>query len=168
MVIVFFVTFGYSWLGVLYEILLNAIIALITGKILSSKLFIKEWCLFRTTKTEQNFYNFIKVKKWKDKVLELGALGGFRKNKLENSNNEEYLNKFVLEINKGIADHFFSIFICLLLFVIPPFINMYYVTIPIVVVAIILNIMPLIVLKYVKPKIVKLIAYNKQKKERGE
>jgi len=159
----FFVTFGYAWLGVLYEIILNSIIAIVFGKLVTSKIFNKDSKFYKTTKFELKFYNFIKIKKWKDKVLELGIFGGFRKNKLKDTKDQEYLNKFILEINKGIVVHFISIFICVFILIIPPLINLYYITIPIIIVAIVLNLLPLFVLKFIRPKMLKLKEYNQKR-----
>ena len=39
-------------------------------------------------------------KNWKDKVAELGFLGGFRKNKINDPANPDYLTTFLMESNK--------------------------------------------------------------------
>ena len=38
---------------------------------------------FQVSKKTTRFYEKLKIKKWKDKVWELGGLGGFRKNKIK-------------------------------------------------------------------------------------
>lgn len=68
--------------GVISCILLNGSLALIVSKCLPKKWFSYRVKLFKVIKTERKFYNFIGVKKWKDYTIELGALNGFRKNKL--------------------------------------------------------------------------------------
>ena len=39
--------------------------------------------IYKVGKKERKFYDSLKIKKWKDKVWELGGLGGFRKNKID-------------------------------------------------------------------------------------
>ena len=96
-------------LSTILEIAIQGVIATIV-RYLPNKWFNHERKIFKVSKKERNFYEKLKIRSWKDRVLELGALGGFRKNKLADKNNPEYLLQFVVESNKGIVDHFVGIF----------------------------------------------------------
>ena len=87
-------------LSVVVEIAINAIVATVTAKLLPKKWFEKDCKFFKVSKREQNFYvKVFKVKTWKDSILELGALNGFRKNEFNDSNNPEYIKRFIIENN---------------------------------------------------------------------
>ena len=57
------------------------------------KLFCHQHKLYTVKKKEISFYEKLRIKKWKDKVPELGKTGGFSKRNLQ-STNLEYLKKF--------------------------------------------------------------------------
>lgn len=90
---------------------------------------------------------------WKDDILELGALNGFRKNKIVNPSSPEYIQKFILENNKGFLTHFLSIFIAIIpLFALPQ--NLWLsILLPVALTNFILNFMPLAALRYNIPRL---------------
>ena len=136
---------------IIFEILLNGAVALIIHW-LPTKWFIAERKIFRTFKWERKTYEKLGIKKWKDKVWELGGLGGFRKNKINDPTNPEYFSTFLMESNKGIAVHFFGIFVsfgCILLF--PKYI--WTIGFPCSIVGVFLNILPILILRYNIPKL---------------
>lgn len=96
-------------LNIILEIALNALIATIVSKAIKKEHFSKPSFLYNVSKKERNFYDKIKIKNWKDKVLELGALNGFRKNKIADSNDPQYIERFILEDKIGLVIHFYSI-----------------------------------------------------------
>ena len=109
--------FGYSptWviLAVIIAVAFEFVIDLIFAgcvKIMPSKWFEMDKKCFEVSRKERNFYEKIKIKSWKDKVWELGGVGGFRKNKIKDPNSPEYLHMFIIESNKGIVTHILGIF----------------------------------------------------------
>ena len=129
----------------------NGIIAIVVCKLLPNKWF--EGRFFTPTKQEILFYKHLRIKAWKDRILELGALNGFRKNHLSQPTSIEYLQKFILESNKGFLTHFASIFLAILpLFFIPIH---YWASLfpPIILANFILNFMPMAVLRYNIPRL---------------
>ncbi|MBO5926513.1 MAG: hypothetical protein J6Q38_03015, partial [Clostridia bacterium] len=112
---------------VLTQIIIDAILATIARWILPEKLVNVDKTYFSSTKKETRFYEKIGIKKWKDKVLELGTTTGFRKNKLLNPSDNTYVKRFIIEANYGIVVHVFCvIFGCSILFF-----GLYTITIPI-------------------------------------
>ena len=61
--------------------------------------------LFHVSEFERNLYKKFKVRLWKDRVWELGGLGGFSKKTLKEPDNPTYIEKFIIECNKGVLTH---------------------------------------------------------------
>ena len=81
-------------LSVVVEIIIDLIFAGLI-EAMPNKWFHKEKKCFQVSRSERRFYDKLNIKAWKDKVVELGALGGFRKNKIREKDSSEYLNKFI-------------------------------------------------------------------------
>ena len=122
---------------------------------------------FQVEKKERNFYEKIGIKSWKDKVWELGVMGGFRKNKIKDPNSPEYLHKFLVESNIGIVAHFISVFLGFAVMFIFPLKYALSIGLPIALVNAFLNILPILILRYNVPKLS--VAYKRamRLKERG-
>lgn len=133
------------------EILIDGILAFLVH-LLPTKWFLPENKIFKVSRNERKFYEKIGIKKWKDKVWELGALGGFRKNKISDPSNPDYFTEFLMESNKGILVHILGIFcgfLCILLY--PAYALS--IGLPASIVGVLLNIMPLFILRYNIPKL---------------
>ena len=106
---------------------------------------------YRVTEKERKLYKRLRVRLWKDKVWELGGLGGFSKKKLLEPNNPEYIERFIIECNKGVLTHRLSYpagFLAMLtLFNVCSFT----VALPVAVVNLFLNILPTLALRYNTP-----------------
>lgn len=132
-------------------VLIDGIIALIVNK-LPNKWFKVDKKCFSVSKREQHFYEKIGIRKWKDKIWELGSLGGFSKKKFESPNNPEYIEKFLIESNKGVFEHFFGMFFgFLIILMFPKYV--WVVGFPIAFVNWVLNLLPIMVLRYNTPKL---------------
>lgn len=143
-------------------VFVNVFVALFVG-VLPRKWFKKQ--IFPVTTKEQKFYEKIKIKKWKDKVWELGWLGGFSKSKIKNPSDKDYIGRFIEESNKGMLDHFLRIIFgfCIVL-IFPKYV--WSVCVPIALVNTFLNFLPIMILRYNLPKLIaiKQRLNNKSKK----
>ena len=157
------VGFGHiTWIcavAILGMMAINGIAAIVCSKLLPNKCFEGNKKFYTASKKECKFYEKLGVKKWKDRTIELGALNGFRKNKLNDPNNPEYIKRFILENNKGYLTHFVSIIASALAVFIMPIKFWLPTALPIAITSIIINIMPLIILKYNMPRLQTLLKF---------
>ena len=166
------------YIYVIYTVALTIIVILIDGLVawiirsLPSKCVDYNKKVFNTTKREKQFYDFIKIKKWKDKVPELGMFTSFRKNKISDPNNPEYLRRYILEACYGVIIHYYSVPFGFLIILCDY--KMYnsnsilYLTIaiPVAIVNAVLIVLPAFILKYNLPKLIRLYEYKKKQKGR--
>lgn len=142
---------GITVLTVAIEFIISAIIALIIHW-LPKSWFLAERKIFKVYRWERKFYEKLGIKQWKDKVWELGGLGGFRKNKINDPTNPEYFERFIMESNKGLVTHIisvFAVFLCI------PFFPQFAWTIgfPASMVGLVLHTLPSLILRYNIPKL---------------
>lgn len=132
------------------QFVLDAVVAIIVNKT-PRKFFNVDNRRFSVTERERAFYVKLGVRRWHDKVWELGALGGFSKRTVREPNNPEYLERYIVECNKGVVTHRLSYFVGF--FVMWPLsgIMTYTVALPVALVNLFLNILPTIVLRYNTP-----------------
>ena len=146
-----FVLFA-SIVTTLFQFAIDGIFALLVHW-LPKKWFTKDKKCFYVSKKLQKFYDKLKIRKWKDKVWELGGLGGFRKNKIYDPNNPEYIDEFIMESNKGIVVHRLSYFAGYLAIFLFPLKYALVIGVPIATINLILNILPTMILQYNIPKL---------------
>lgn len=133
--------------GVVAIIALDGIEALIIRRLLPASLFAPDKKAFRVSKKEHNFYNRLEIKRWKEKVPELGIFTGFDKGQIKSISEKEYLSRFLLEANFGVAIHLANgVLGFLILFI--PFCSAPSIWIPIFAVNLILSLMPVFILRY--------------------
>lgn len=161
-------SFDYSAIWVSLAVVLSTIVEIAISGLFSAitehapeKYFTPDKRLFKVSKKEQKFYEKIGIRKWKDKVWELGALGGFRKNKL-NANTSEYLYRFIIESNRGMLGHIIDLFAGFLVVFIIPLKYAWRIGVPIAIVGFFLNLLPILVLRYNLPKLE--VAYKRAKR----
>lgn len=123
---------------------------------------------YKVFKWEKKFYESIGIKKWKDLVPELGHLTKFRKNKIEDPTNNEYVERFLLEIVYGRVGHVASFFTGFLIIFIFPLEYAFCFGVPVAIVSVIMNYMPVAILRYNTPKLMVLHKLNKRKKKKLE
>jgi len=150
--------------SVLIEIGIGGLMATFVCKILPDKWFGDKVKIWHVSKKEYNFYvKFFKVKVWKDKVLELGQLNGFKKDRLENDGDVIYLKKFVIECNCGYLEHLLSIVLgSLVWFLYPPVIKVT-MGIPTIIINFIINYMSIIILRFNIPRLKTAIKFAERK-----
>ena len=109
--------------------------------------------LYHVSDRERELYNKLKVRLWKDKVWELGGLGGFSKKNLLSPDDPAYIEKFIIECNKGVLTHRLSYPIGFLAMLTLPNICAITIALPVAVVNLFLNILPTLALRYNTPKL---------------
>ena len=107
--------------------------------------------LYHVTQKEKNLYKKLKVRLWKDKIWELGGLGGFSKKKLKEPDNPKYIEKFIIECNKGVLTHRLSYPIGFLVMLTLSGDCIFTIALPVAVVNLFLNVLPTMSLRYNTP-----------------
>ena len=141
---------------------LDGLIAIIINK-MPDRLFGVDNPLYRVSKFEQTLYKKIKVRKWKDKVWELGGLGGFSKRNLADPGSPAYIEKFIIECNKGVLTHRLSYPIGFLPMLFIPHVCALTIALPVALVNLFLNILPTLVLRYNTPKLTMMLQRMKRR-----
>ncbi len=121
---------------------------------------------FAVSAWEKKLFLSLKVRLWKDKVWELGGLGGFSKKKLLSPDDPAYIEKFIVECHKGVVTHRLSYplgFLILLLF---PNICSLTIALPVAVVNLFLNVLPTMVLRYNTPMLQGMLKRMNRKREK--
>lgn len=108
---------------------------------------------YHVSEAEKRLYKKLKVRRWKDKVWELGGLGGFSKKKLKEPDRPEYIEKFIIECNKGVLTHRLSYPIGFLAMLTLPNLCSLTVALPVAIVNLFLNVLPTLALRYNTPKL---------------
>ena len=151
-----------------FEFVLDAIIAFVIRKMIPEKYINPEAKIYNVKKWERNFYERLGIKKWKDKVLELGQASGFKKNHLESSDNSQYLARFILESCYGETIHLLSTILSFLIlflgywkpqylwsiFLSASFINAF------------VNLLPFMIQRYVRPRLMLLYKRSQKSQEK--
>ena len=158
---------GLVFFSVFAEIVIDLILAGIIHA-MPEKWFSPDNKFFQVDKKERKFYDKINIKKWKDHVLELGAIGGFRKNKLKDSNDTDYLNLFLVESNKGVIIHIANIVLGFLVVFCIPLKNILVISIPVAIVNAFLGLLPIFILRYNTPKLKAALIRAKRKATQSE
>ncbi|MBE6573705.1 MAG: hypothetical protein E7652_04840 [Ruminococcaceae bacterium] len=134
------------------QFLLDGLIAIVIN-IMPDKYFGADNRLYNVSELEKRLYKRLKVRSWKDKVWELGGLGGFSKKSLEKPDSVEYIEKFIIECNKGVLTHRLSYPIGFLPMLFTSGICTFTIALPVALVNLFLNILPTLVLRYNTPKL---------------
>ncbi len=157
---------------VILLILIDGIVAGIVRYLIPKKYVNKDLKFYQVSKKEMKIYDFFKIKKWKDKIPELGSFTNFHKNKVENPKDNTYLERFMLEVCYGMLGHFIGApmgFLILLLDI-----NMYtgnsklFLTmfLPYAIVNFILDLIPAFVLRYNLNRLQVLYKFNLKRLEK--
>ena len=135
---------------------LDGILALAINK-MPDKWFGTENPLYRVSDAEKKLYKKLKVRLWKDKIWELGGLGGFSKKVLKEPDNPDYIERFIIECNKGVLTHRLSYPAGFLAMLTLPNICSLTVALPVAAVNVFLNILPTMALRYNTPVLQRLL-----------
>ena len=95
---------GITCLGVICVFAIDGMMAFFIRR-LPQKWFAPDNKLFTVPKWERNLYRKSKINLWKKYVPEWGCFTGFHKDKMRESHNSEYVGRFLIESNYGVAGH---------------------------------------------------------------
>ena len=109
--------------------------------------------LYHVSQRERELYKKWRVRQWKDKVWELGGLGGFSKKSVKEPGNPAYVEKFIIECNKGVLTHRLSYPAGFLAMLTLPDVCSLTIALPVALVNLYLNILPTLALRYNTPKL---------------
>ena len=144
-------------------ILIDGVCATIVRRLLPKKWFeglFKGYC---AGKRESKFYEKIGIKKWKEKVIELGCFTNLRKNKIEDPTNNDYVLRYITEANYGVICHFAGIVFSVFATFCAPKNLWLTIGLPVGVVSMILSALPAFILRYNLPKLHKLYKINERR-----
>jgi glycosyl-4,4'-diaponeurosporenoate acyltransferase len=129
---------------------------------LPKKLFDPYKKCFIVKKWEKKFFNVIKIKKWKDKIPEIGALTcDFGKDHISDPNNVEYIYSFLIETGYAEVIHNVSCVIGFLVILICPK-CLLSIGLPIGIINVGFNILSSLIQRYNRPKL--LAVYERKKR----
>ncbi len=165
------VTDGEILITIIYTFLalfvIDALVAILV-RILPKKLVNPFNKIYKVRTWETKLYLKLKVRNWKDKIPETGkALAGFGKDKVLDMNDNRYIYKFMEETVYAEVMHVISA--VLSIFVI--FINLklwYIVGLPMAIVNFVIQILPVIVQRYNRPKLALLYERNEKKSQQDK
>ncbi len=139
---------SYTALAAIAVIFVDGVTAAIC-RALPAKLANPEKSIFRVSQREKKFYEKLKIRKWKDRVPEIGQFTGFRKNKIIDPKSMEYLDRFLLECAYGEIGHIVSCVTSFLILLLFPIYRLWFaVAIPVAIVSALLNIPSYMILRY--------------------
>lgn len=141
---------------------LDGVIAIIINQ-MPDRWFSEDHPFFHVTEAERKLYKKLNVRRWKDKVWELGGLGGFSKKNLIEPTDPQNIEKFIVECNKGVVTHRASYPIGFLAMLTLQDICSVTIAFPVALVNLFLNILPTIVLRYNTPKLMALLKRLKKR-----
>lgn len=122
---------------------------------------------FAVSPLEKKLYLRLKVRRWKDRIWELGGLGGFSKRKLLFPDDPAYIEKFIVECHKGVVTHRLSYPLGFLVMLTLPSGLALTVGLPVSAVNLILNILPTLALRYNTPMLQGMLKRMQRKEKNG-
>ena len=162
-IIVLNLVFNFAWLTALYIligfacVLLPSLFVAIIIRMLPRKWFNPNRKIYQVGDKERQFLLKIDIKKWKDKIPEMGQTVNFKKDKLQDANNAEYIQKFLVETCYAESLHIS----CAVLAIIFAFISLLFmpnlfvwtVSLPVAIVYSIYNIPSILIQRYNRPRL---------------
>lgn len=162
----YYIIISVVWCTVL-QFVLDGAIAIIVQKLPSSWFDANKRC-FCTTERERALYKKLRVRKWKEKVWELGGLGGFSKRTIKEPRNRAYIERYILECNKGVVTHRASYFIGFLAMLTMYNVCTFTIAAPVALVNLFLNVLPTIILRDNVPRLKSALEHIRRCEERAK
>ena len=153
-------------ISLLVLVLIDAVCALFMRYCLPKKVFNPFLKCYNVGKNERKFYEKIGIRKWKDRIPEAGQLfANFSKTEVADMTNNEYVQKFMSETIYAELMHWLSMIFSFLIIFIDLRLALT-VALPLVVGNMILNLMPVLVQRYNRPKLMVLYQRNERMKKK--
>lgn len=177
LIVLFNALFGAPALGfsVLYAVIATVVntvaVILVDGlfafllRRLPEKWFSHKRKFFTVSRREKNFYEKLGIKKWKEKVPELGGFTNLHKNKIEHPYDNVYLTRYLREACYGVIIHIVTIFTGFFIIFICPLKYWFCFGFPVAAVNAVLNVLPAFVLRYNTYKLNILYTRNERRAE---
>jgi hypothetical protein len=118
---------------------------------------------FAVSRRECRLWCALGVRRWREKVPELGQFSGFRKDKVYEPQNNAYVARYLMECNYGVVIHLVNALTGFLIVFLYPLRIAPCIGIPVAVVNAILSLLPLMALRYNTPKLESLYALNERR-----
>ena len=115
---------------------------------------------------EKNFYETIKIRKWKDKIPEWGRFTGFSKNEIARPQDNAYLDKYFLELCYGEAIHLVSAFAGYAVLFLTPRALLFSLALPVAIINMLCNLPSYFILRYNSYKLEVLYKNNEKRAAR--
>jgi len=162
----YYVVIATVWCTAL-QFALDGTLAILINK-LPNRWFGVENRMYAVSEWEKRLYKTLRVRLWKDKVWELGGLGGFSKKNVKEPNSPEYIERFIIECNKGVLTHRLSYPIGFAAMLTLPNACALTVALPVAIVNVFLNVLPTLALRYNTPMLKNVLKRLKRKQEKCE
>ena len=156
--------FAITIISLLVLVVIDAVCALFVRYCLPKKMFNPFLKAYSVGKFERKFQEKIGVRKWKDRIPEAGQLfANFSKTEIADMSNNEYVYKFMSETVYAEIMHWLSAIFSFLIIFIDLRLALT-VALPLIVGNMILNLLPVIVQRYNRPKLMVLYKRNERMK----
>lgn len=156
--------FAITIISLLVLVIIDAVCALFVRYCLPKKVFNPFLKIYNIGKNERKFYEKIGIRKWKDRIPEAGQLfANFSKTEVADMTNNEYVYKFMSETIYAELMHWLSMIFSFLIIFIDLRLALT-VGLPLVIGNMILNLMPVLVQRYNRPKLMVLYQRNERMK----
>lgn len=152
--------FNFTWATALYLLIGFAIVLLpslfcaIIIRMLPQKWFVPENKIYIVKDKERQFLLSIGIKKWKDKIPELGQTVNFKKDKLADANSATYIRKFLIETCYAETLHISCCVTALIAMFFMPDGNFWNISFPIAVIYSIYNLPSILIQRYNRPRLI--------------
>ena len=154
--------FGLIIISLLVLVVIDAVCALFVRYCLPKKVFNPFLKCYNVGKKERKFYERIGIRTWKDRIPEAGQLfANFSKTEVADMSNNEYVKKFMEETIYAEIMHWLSMIFSFLIIFLDLRLALT-VGLPLVVGNMILNLMPVLVQRYNRPKLMVLYQRNEK------
>lgn len=127
---------------------------------LPEKFYAPDKKIFSVFKWERRFYEKLGIRKWKDKIPEMGKVIGFGKDRVVDIGNNLYVYKFMQETVYAEVMHFYSAILGFLIVFITPLKYALNFALPVATVNFILQLLPIFVQRYTRPKLLAVFRRN--------
>ncbi len=155
--------FGIVALAIIVSIALDGLAGIIV-RLIPSKKFNPFCKYFGERKNERKIYERLKIRKWKDIIPEMGkTLKFFDKTKIGDKPTAQHIYMFLVETCYAEVMHEFGLIFGMFLLVILPFKYLLTISLPILIVNEFLQLLPIFVQRYNRPKLA--IAYKRLKRQ---